>query len=279
MDFLVLLIEAVPTITIKELNTTLRDIWPRKPIVCDTTIARVIDGALITLKKCDNVPHDRNSPDVKEARVQFAHYMYERGLQRHRVYVDETGYNLHTKRTYGRAARGERVVRTVGGQRGGNTTLIAAISDRGGLIYSEIHTSSVTQEVFHHFLASLEVILDAEDAVVIMDNAPCHRRANDSMINHQVKYLPPHSPFLNPIENCFSVLKATLKQHLNNIAEGCDTAAARRLGQTLKAYREGKLRGAMEDSLIVLTPQITQANYQHSNTFLMKCLHREDIWA
>ena len=278
LDFLVMMIEAVPTITLKELNDTLQTTWPGKQPVSDSTVARALDGALITLKKCENIPQSRNSPAVKDARVEFAHYMYERGPQKHRVYVDETGYNLYTKRTYGRAARGERVVRTVGGQRGGNITLIAAISDVGGLIYHEIHVQSVTKEVFHDFLASLEVILGEDDAVVIMDNAPCHRDAAQSLTNHEMRYLPPYSPFLNPIENCFGVLKATLKHHLNNIAGGCDTAAARRVGQTLRAYREEKLRGAMEEALIVITPQLTHSNYVHSNTHLMKCLHKEDIW-
>ena len=83
------------------------------------------------------------------------------------------------------------------------------------------------------------------------------------------RYLSPHSPFLKPIENCFGVLKVTLKHHLNNFAGGCDTAAAKRVGQTLRAYRKDKLRGAMEEALIVITPQLTLANYCHSNTYLM----------
>ena len=273
------MIEATPTVTLKSLNDALRITWPEKPPVCRSTLARALDGALITLKKCDNIPHSRNSATVKDARLEYAHFMYETGLQQHRVYVDETGYNLYTKRTYGRAPQSERVIRTVGGQHGGNITLIAAISDVGGLIYHEIHTRSVTKEVFHDFMTSLGVIIAEEDnIIVIMDNAPCHNDAAQCLPNHEVRYLPPHSPFLNPIENCFSVLKATLKHHLNSIAGICDADAARRARQPLKAYREDKLRGAMEESLIVVTPQLTHANYVHSNSYLMKCLHREDVW-
>lgn len=75
LDFLVLMIEAVPTITLNELNQALREAFPTKPHVCVSTISRALDAALITIKKCENVPHDRNSPAVKEVRVQFAHYM------------------------------------------------------------------------------------------------------------------------------------------------------------------------------------------------------------
>ena len=279
LDFLVMMIEATPTITINELNQALRESFPAKPHVCDSTVSRALDASLITLKKCENVPQDRNSAAVKEARVQYAHYMYEEGLQKHRIYIDETGFHLYTKRMYGRAARGERAIRVVGGQRGGNISLIAAISDVAGLVYYEMHTQSVTKEIFASFLTSLDVILGDEEAVLIMDNAPCHRDAGQVIQNHEVKYLPPHSPFLNPIENCFAVLKATLKHHINDIAGNCTTAAARRAGRTLRAHREQQLKGAMEMALGVVTPELTGPNYRHSNRFLMQCLNSHDIWA
>ena len=77
------MIEAVPTITLNELNQALREAFPTKPNVCVSTISRALDAALITIKKCENVPHDRNSPAVKEVRVHFAHYLYEEELQKH----------------------------------------------------------------------------------------------------------------------------------------------------------------------------------------------------
>ena len=114
-----MMIESVPTITINELNQALRESFPAKPHVCNSTVSRALDAALITLKKCENVPQDRNSPAVKEDRVQYAHSMYEEGLQKHRIYIDETGFNLYTKGMFGRAARGERAIRVVGGSEKG----------------------------------------------------------------------------------------------------------------------------------------------------------------
>ena len=69
---------------------------------------------------------------------------------------------------------GERVNRIVGGQRGRNATVIAAILDQVGLLYYEIHFSSVTQDVFGSFIYQLEVILEDEPAVLIINNAPIH---------------------------------------------------------------------------------------------------------
>ena len=51
LDFLVMMIEAVPTIAINELNQALRESFPAKPHVCDSTVSRALDAALITLKK------------------------------------------------------------------------------------------------------------------------------------------------------------------------------------------------------------------------------------
>ncbi|KAG7156393.1 putative DDE superfamily endonuclease domain-containing protein 63, partial [Homarus americanus] len=225
-DFLVMLVEATPTITIRELNHTLR----------------ALDGELITLKQVHNVSANRNSEDVKAARIAFAQYMYEDGIHQHRVYLDETGYNLYTCRTYGRAPQGQRVNRIVAGQRGSNLTLIAAISNLVGLFYYEIHVTSVTKEVFKNFMTSLDSVLGPEAALILMDNAPWHAGIEQEFEDRVIKKLPPHSPFLNPIENCFSVLKATVKRQLNNIADRCDARAARRHGVTCSMYRERLLQ-------------------------------------
>ncbi|KAG7163883.1 hypothetical protein Hamer_G029774 [Homarus americanus] len=95
-DFLLMLVEATPTITIRELNHTLRKTFPGKPHVCSMTVSRALDGELITLKQVNNVPANHNSEDVKAARVALAQYMYEDGIHQHRVYVDKTGYNLYS---------------------------------------------------------------------------------------------------------------------------------------------------------------------------------------
>ena len=51
------------------------------------------------------------------------------------------------------------------------------------------------------------VVLGDEPATIVMDNAPAHRGAElaDSDL-YPVRKLAPHSPFLNQIENMFSVL-------------------------------------------------------------------------
>ena len=86
IDFLVMLIEDNPCITLKEMNTLLREVFPRKPRVTTMTISRSLQGELITLKQVRNIPVNRNAPNVKEQRVAYANWMYDGGINRHRVY-------------------------------------------------------------------------------------------------------------------------------------------------------------------------------------------------
>ena len=67
-DFFVMLIEDLPSITLKNMNTLLRATWPHKPHVNESTIARALSGMLISVKLCNDVPANRNRPDVVENR-------------------------------------------------------------------------------------------------------------------------------------------------------------------------------------------------------------------
>ena len=67
-DFLVMLVEDLPTVTLRELNTLLRNTWPHKPHVTESTIARALSGMLISVKLCNDVPANRNRPDIVEER-------------------------------------------------------------------------------------------------------------------------------------------------------------------------------------------------------------------
>ena len=132
------------------------------------------------------------------------------------------GFNLYTKRPYGRAPVGLKAYRIVAGQRGGNITLIAAISDGAGLVYYEHYNGGVTKAIFQESIFNLDIILDTYNPVIIMDNAPSHNNVALSFPARQFRYLPPYSPFLNPIENCFSTIKACLKRLLNDVVGTCN---------------------------------------------------------
>ena len=279
VDFLALLIECNPTITLQELRSTLYDLWPHKPRVALSTIQRCLDGQLITLKACNDVPGSRNSLATKDSRVEYAQWMYTEGLQQHRIYIDETGFNLYTRRHYGRAPIGQRVHRRVGNNRGQNISVIVAVSNFVGLVYYEISHVPVNREIFHNFMTSHSVILGDERAVLIMDNATCHGNVELHSDNLQVKYLPPNSPFLNPIENCFSVFKNDMKRRLNWVqGEVCDRRAAAAANMSMVSWRKSIMEREITRSIDVINQDITANNYRHSNEYLPRCIRREDIF-
>ena len=157
--------------------------------------------------------------DVKQARSVYADWYLQTVNHRHAsemVFVDESGFNLWISRTRGRAHRGQRAVRIVCNQRGANCTLILAVSARG-IVYADLFQGG-TIDRSNTWLEAASRAAGEGRTVFILDNAPCHRRANLANINpqHFIKSLPPYSPFLNIAENAFSVWKAEVRTQLHD---------------------------------------------------------------
>lgn len=192
------------------------------------------------------------------------------------VFIDESGYNLWLKRSYGRAREGHRAVRQVCGQRGQNLTFKLAISPQHGVITSSFHFGGTTKEIFAAFLNSVSSSIDeAEPTFLVMDNAPCHHDASTGNDLHQVKFLPPCSPFLNPIEAAFSSWKAVVKRNalpqtlaLLNQIDGQETKSAR---------RRRVLMEIGEDAVQTITPNKCESWFRHSLTYLPQCQRLDDI--
>ena len=127
------LIEEHPDFTLKQVKDHLE-----VPITV-TSLSRALDGRLITMKKLEDCPGERNSLAVKEARSEYAEWYMKHGINRTLIYVDETCFNIFTKRTRGRAVRGRPAVRQIGGQRGPNLNLVMAVAAGAGVVYFDIH--------------------------------------------------------------------------------------------------------------------------------------------
>ncbi|KAF0291698.1 hypothetical protein FJT64_010213 [Amphibalanus amphitrite] len=194
------------------------------------------------------------------------------------VYVDETGFNLYTMRTRGRAPVGERAIRTVCGSKGANTSVIAAISDQhaDGVLYYEVVQGGVNREKFANFMQSLSAIIGEDDPIkIVMDNAPCHHNIGQLVVmpdNQEVVKLPPWSPFLNPIENCFSVMKSAAKRRLAEEQPRLNSReAATAAGFTVKAWRDELLRQAIVYSMGAVTQEKVANEYQFANWHVPAC--------
>ena len=168
------------------------------------TIDRVLRRNEMRMKQLYKVPLERTR---------------ERGLEleareplRTFIYINEAGFNLAKGRRRGRNRIGQRATIDVPGQRGGNVTMCAAISENGVLTHSRLLGPYNTQHLLT-FLDTLYRTVVPENErgltgdhlskyVVVWDNVSFHHShlvrewfaAHGRMV---VEYLPPYSPFLN----------------------------------------------------------------------------------
>ena len=91
-----------PLHTLQSLLNEVREGFHRKPLFSVTTLSRALEGKLISLKLAHDIPAERNSYRIKAARKTDAEWLVDQGIQNHLVYIDETGFNFWTKRTFGR---------------------------------------------------------------------------------------------------------------------------------------------------------------------------------
>ena len=157
-----------------------------------------------------------------------------------------------------------------------------AVASGAGIVYYELQDTTMTAQRFKHFLDNLQVVLHALDAnnactTIVMDNAPVHRGAScgDSML----RYLPPYSPFLNPIENCFSVIKMKIRELLR------EEAVQRRIstvpiGMTAAHHRQTILHNLCTSVLqdgVSITGDVVANMAEHVMTYMHRCSTRQDI--
>lgn len=270
------IVEEHPTYTLQQLKEELHQRLPNKPELSITSVARCLNGQLIFLKKVEDSPAERNTARTKILRREYAQWFLNVGVATELVYIDESGINLWVRRTRGRAPRGERAVRVVGGQRGRNFTVVFAISSRRGLVHHNIFEGGMTIARFHTFIQETSATSD-EPLTYIYDNATCHghaqRQPDDGgpqiPLHHRRRPLPPYSPFLNVVEMAFSAFKASLKRHLEDVRY--------QLLQQPQQERLATLAQLAEQSTEVVTQEKCTAWLAHTQRYLPGCLAEEDI--
>lgn len=138
-------------------------------------------------------------------------------------------------RRYGRSPKGERVVahETLGAWK--THTLLAAIRSSGWSA-AMILKGPVDADAFVTYLEACVVPTLKPGEIVVLDNVSSHHDDRvRPLIQHtgaKLCYLPPYSPDLNPIENAFSQLKASLRKLGEKTFEGLTTAVGRLLDAT-----------------------------------------------
>jgi transposase len=152
---------------------------------------------------------------------------------------------------YGRSPKGERAFGTRTRKRGRNTTMAGVITGTGDFHVDTLR-GAMKGMSFLGFLAARVVPMLRPGKVVIMDNPRIHHIDGVRQLIEEAKcrllYLPTYSPELNPIEECWSKMKAGLR--------------------AFKAPTQETLEAAVQLVVRTVTPQDAAGWFAHSDTFL-----------
>ena len=98
------------------------------------------------------------------------------------------------------------------------TTLIAALG-LGGMRCSTVVNGAVNGDVFQAFVEHVLVPELKSGDIVVMDNLSSHKRVRVRELieetGAELRFLPPYSPDMNPIEMVFSKIKQLLRTLAN----------------------------------------------------------------
>jgi transposase len=158
------------------------------------------------------------------------------------VFIDETGLNTKMARLYGRSPRSQRCLGRVPHGHWHTSTFIAALRV-DAVTAPFLIEGAVDTDVFTAYLQQVLGPELREGDTVILDNLATHKTASVAALlaarGARVRYLPPYSPDLNPIEQAFAKLKAHLRQTAARTLTDLQAALVPALASFTSAHCQG----------------------------------------
>jgi len=184
-------------------------------LISQSSISLCLRKLEITRKRLQKVSERVLSPAVIAQRKSFS-LKYRNVPNSRLLYLDETGFNLHTMCKYGYSPKNIPAKYTVPANRGRNISLLTIISN-DAILHSKLILGPYNSVLFLEFLNEChERNIFGKEKIILMDNVKFHKTQciKDFFSKYRIKndYLPPYSPALNPIEEVFSSLKARYYQ-------------------------------------------------------------------
>jgi len=131
------------------------------------------------------------------------------------VFIDETGASTNLSRKSGRCRRGRRLRAAVPHGHYKTVTLVAGLR-LGGLVAQKAFDRPINAASFEDWVEQCLVPTLSQGDVVVMDNLSSHKGPRVEQLiktaGAELRYLPPYSPDMNPIEKAYSKLKAFLRK-------------------------------------------------------------------
>jgi transposase len=203
-----------------------------------------VPSAQADAKKKTRTPAEQQREDVAEARRQWSAEQLSLDPDCV-VFIDETWAKTNMTRTYGRSLRGERLVESVPYGRWETTTFLGAMRSTG-FVAPLCVEGAINGALFRAWVEQHLVNVLRPGDVVVMDNLSSHKGAGIiaaiESVGATVRYLPPYSPDLNPIELAFSKFKKLLRDG----AERTTEKLWQLCGQVLDLFTENECRNYLK---------------------------------
>jgi transposase len=139
------------------------------------------------------------------------------------VFVDETGAATNMARRYGRSPRGKRLDGPIPHGHWKSTTFVGGLTTRG-FVAPYVLDGAMNGTIFLAWIEQMLAPALVPGDIVVMDNLPAHKvagvRAAIQARGAELRYLPPYSPDLNPIEQAFAKLNALLRKAAERTVDG-----------------------------------------------------------
>jgi transposase len=186
-----------------------------------STINRAITGLNFSLKRTSLIPVRRNNESTVELRYNYASEFLSLLAQsdgENIFFLDEVGFCVSMRMKRGRAPKGKKAVHVVSNLRTRNISICCTISKNGTFYYKKqefpfnnVHFKDYIKELLRKFENN-----NIKNAVLVMDNVKFHHngelKKEIRRAGHSFLFIPPYSPFLNPIENLFSQWKQMVRR-------------------------------------------------------------------
>jgi transposase len=247
-------------LTLKEIVLRLKE--QRGITISKATLHNYFKKMDISYKDVLPIPQRWNTLPVIDQRQQYVIKFLQ--LTTHtKIFLDECPFNLLVRRRKGRALRGEPATLSVL-PKGRNLSFLAAISPSGILYHKFVPSTGpkkrgVNADDFIVFLNALSTHLSA-NFLVILDNAKIHHAEQVEAFLDTLKkakgietlFLPPYSPFLNPIEYAFAKIKKKVRKAIFT--------------------NQAELQSAIEEAINDITAKDIEGWYAHTQAFFIQCL-------
>ena len=184
---------------------------------------------------------ERDRPDVARQRSDWQAHQAEIDPQR-LIFLDETWAKTNMTRRYGRSPKGQPLREKTPCGRWKTTTFLGALCTTG-FVAPVCVEGAINGRIFLRWIEQQLVPTLKPGDIVVLDNLSSHKVAGVAeairAAGAEVRYLPPYSPDLNPIELAFSKFKKLLRDGAQRTEEGLWQLC----GRVLNLFTEQECRG------------------------------------